>query len=285
MKKAWLVAVVVALLPLVAAGAIPRAEILRQVESSMLVKGTIEINPDGSVDTLSIDQQDKFPAGLVDFVHKQVQAWKFEPVLVEGKAMRARSPLSVRVVARAVGEDSYSIAIRNASFDGEPPSEGEALSSRSMDPPRYPDLVARSGASGTVYVVVKVGKEGRVADAVVEQVNLRTIGTAREMEAWRKALADAALKAARKWTFIPPVRGELADDASWSARVPCDFKMDSRSTFVYGKWEQYIPGPRQSIPWSEEDRPGFSPDALAAGGVYMIGRNAGPKLLTALDGT
>lgn len=285
MKKTWIVALVVSLLPLVAAAAIPRAEILRQVESSMLVKGTIETNADGSVNSLVIDQPDKFSAGLVDFVQKQVMAWKFEPVLVDGKAVRARSPMSVRVVAKAVGEDSYSIAIRNASFDGEPPKEGEALSSNWMGPPRYPELVARSGASGTVYLVVKTDKQGRVADAIVEQVNLRTIGTDSQMEAWRKALADAALKAARKWTFTPPVRGELADDESWSVRVPCDFKMDDRSDFVYGKWDQYIPGPRQSIPWSEEDRPGFSPDSLAAGGVYMIGQNKGPKLLTVLDGT
>jgi hypothetical protein len=285
MKKAWIVALVVWLLPLAAVAAIPRAEILRQVESSMLKKGPNETNADGSVNTLIIDQPDKFPAGLVDFVQKQVLAWKFEPVLVDGKARRARSPMSVRVVAREVGEDKYSNAIRNASFEGEPPGEGEALSSKWMGPPRYPGLVARSGASGTVYVVVKTDKQGRVADAIVEQVNLRTIGTDREMEAWRKALADAALEAARKWTFTPPVRGELADDESWSARVPCDFKMDDRSDFVYGKWDQYIPGPRQSIPWSDEDRPGFSPDSLAAGGVYMLGQSKGPKLLTALDGT
>ena len=284
MKKAWIVALVVSLLPLLAA-AVPDAEIRRQVESSLLVKGAIGINADGSVDTLTIDQPDKFPAGLLDFVDKQIKAWKFEPVLVEGKAVRARSPMSVRVVARAVGEDSYSIAIRNASFGGEPPKEGEALSSKWMGPPRYPELVARSGASGTVYLVVKADRQGRVVDAVVEQINLRTIGTDKEMEAWRKALADAALKAARKWTFTPPVRGELADDESWSVRVPCDFKMDDRADFVYGKWDQYIPGPRQAIPWSEEDRPGFSPDSLAAGGVYMIGQNKGPKLLTALDGT
>ena len=58
MKKTWIVALVVSLLPLVAIAAIPRAEILRQVESSMLVKGTIETNADGSVNTLVIDQPD-----------------------------------------------------------------------------------------------------------------------------------------------------------------------------------------------------------------------------------
>ena len=40
----------------------------------------------------------------------------------------------------------------------------------------------------------------------------------------------------------------------------------------------------RQIAWAEDDRPGFSPDSLAEGGVYMIGQNKGPKLLTALDG-
>ena len=289
MKQAWIVALVVSLVSLVSlvplAAAMPRAEALKQIESSMLVKGSIETNADGSVNSLVIDQPDKFPGGLVDFVQKQVKDWKFEPVMVDGKAMRARSPMSLRVVARKVDEDGYSITIRNANFDGEPPKEGESLSSKQLKPPRYPESVARSGASGTAYVAVKVGASGRVVDAVVEQVNLLTLGTAREMEGWRSALADAAVKAARSWTFIPPVVGELADDEFWTARVPVDFKMDDRRRFVYGKWEQYIPGPRQSIPWSEEDRPGFSPDSLASGGVYMMGQSKGPKLLTALDGT
>lgn len=282
MKKAWIIALVVSLLPLLAA-ATPRAETLKQVESSMLVKGTIETNADGSVNTVAIDKQEKFPPGLVDFVQKQILAWKFEPVLVDGKAMRARSPMSVRVVARKVGEDSYSIAIRNASFEGEEPAEGETLTSVRMIPPRYPKAAGMSGASGMVYLLVKVGGEGRVVDAIVEQVNLKTIGTTNEMTVWRKALAGAALGAARQWTFKTPVKGEQANQEFWTARIPVAFYMNDNMDAVYGKWEKYIPGPRQSAPWSEENRPGFSPDALADGGIYMIGQNKGPKLLTALD--
>ncbi len=284
MKKLWIVAIMVALYSLPAIAA-KRSEILKQVESSMLVKGTIETNVDGSVHTLSIDQPEKFPAGLVDFVQKQVSTWKFEPVLLDGKPVRARSSMSTRVVARKVDDDGYSIAIRNASFDGQAPKDGETLASKRLGPPRYPLSVAQSGASGSVHVVVKVGKDGQVSDALVEQVNLRTIGTQKQMEAWRAALADAALKTARSWLFTPPAQGELADDEYWSARVPVDFKMDNRPTSSYGKWEVYIPGPRQTIPWSEEERPGFSPDALADGGVYMVGPSKGPKLLTPLDGS
>ncbi|MGH8062995.1 MAG: TonB family protein [Pseudoxanthomonas sp.] len=284
MKKALIVALVIALCPCIANATKP-SEMRKQIESSMLVRGAIETNADGSVGELTIDSPEKLPAGLVDFVQKQVSAWKFEPVLVDGKPVRARSRMSVRVVARMIDKDSYSIGIRNANFDGEPPKEGEALSSTKLTPPRYPQNVARAGASGTVYVVIKVGKDGRLIDAMVEQVNLKTIGTGAEMSSWRNALADAALKAARDWTYAPPVKGELADDEFWSARVPVDFKMGDRIQTGYGKWEVYIPGPRQTIPWSKEERPGFSPDSLADGGVYMLGMDTGPKLLTPLDGT
>lgn len=284
MKKAWIVALVMSLMPIaVMAGA--RSEALKQAESSMLVKGTIETNVDGSVAKVVIDNPDKFPAGLIGFVDQQVMAWKFEPVMREGKAVRARSPMSIRVVAKKEDEDRYSIVIRNASFDGEAPVEGETLSSIKLAPPNYPQSVAMDGASGVVYVLVKVGADGRVADSFVEQVNLKTVGTAGQMTQWRKSLAAASLSATRKWSFKPPVKGDLADDEFWFARVPLAFHMNKKLDAVYGRWEMYIPGPHQSAPWSEENRPGFSPDALAEGGVYTLGQAKGPKLLTALEGS
>ena len=282
--KTRIVVLLLALLPF-AAGAVDRAEFLRKVESSMLVKGTIETDAEGSVSSVLLDKPEKFPPGLVDFVQKQVMAWKFEPVLVDGQPRRARSSMSLRVVARALDEDKYTISIRNASFGGEAPKEGEVVSRSKIAPPRYPEQVLRSGAQGSVYVVAKIAKDGRVSDAVIEQVNLRTIGTEKEMATWRAALSDATLKAVRDWKYSPPTTGELADDEYWLVRVPVDFKMDNRK-FAYGKWEMYIPGPRQTLPWNSEERPGFSPDSLAEGGDYMLGqKNTGPRLLTPLGGT
>lgn len=283
MKFAWIVAALF-LCPAVA-GAAKRSEILKQVESSMLVTGMIETRVDGTVGSTTIDKPEKLPAGVVDFVQQQVAAWKFEPVVIDGKARPARSPMSVRLVAKRLDDENYSIGIRNANFDGTMPKEGETLTGIKMTPPSYPQSVAMSGASGVVYVVVKVGKDGRVSDAIVEQVNLKTVGLESEMAAWRKSLSNAALQGTRKWTFATPTKGELADDEFWSARVPVAFHMDKRFNTAYGKWEMYIPGIRQTIPWSDEDRPGFSPDGLADGGVYMLGKNDGPKLLTPLDGT
>lgn len=46
----------------------------------------------------------------------------------------------------------------------------------------------------------------------------------------------------------------------------------------YGRWESYVPGPRQPDPWSDEDEGvAISPDALPPGQVHS---GSGLRLLT-----
>lgn len=287
MKKTWIVAVLIALLP-VLAGAATRSDIRKQIEYSMLVQGVIETDVGGNVGAVTVDKPEKFPEGLVGYVQQQVSGWKFEPVLVDGKPVRARSKMSLLVVATRPNKDTISIRIRNANFDGDDKGqqEGEVLSAVQMTPPLYPESVAAAGVSGTVYVVVKIGQDGTVQDAVVEQVNLRAMGKEKVMAAWRSVLSDSALKAARGWKFKPPTLGGQASASYWSARVPTDFKLIGIDRADrYGKWQVYLPGPRQSIPWGSNEAAGIAPDSFADGGVYMLGQNKGPKLLTLLDGT
>src|SRR5690606_37388169 len=113
------------------------------------------------------------------------------------------------------------------------------------------------GVHGVVYVVVRVDRSGRVQDAVAELVNLRILGSEREMEQARELLAKSALVAARKWTFKPPTRGEWADQERWSARVPVDYRFADDGKPRYGQWESYVPGPRNPIPWEMERLEGF----------------------------
>lgn len=286
MKKTWILAVVVALLP-VLAGAASNSEIRKHVEYSMLVKGEIETDAEGAVSSVSVDKPDKFPPGLVDFVKQRVTRWKFEPVLVAGRPARARSSMSLLVVARKLANEEVSIGIRNASFGHQQPKKGEFLSALSAKPPVYPEAMQAKGVSGTVYVLLKVGRDGTVQDAAVEKVNLRTLAKEKVMESWRASLADAALKALKTWTFVVPTKGALADNPSWYGWVPVNFDLGNAKGGQggYGKWNTYIPGPRQPIPWLSENQPGFSSDSLADGGVYMAEQDNGPKLLTPLDGT
>ena len=136
---------------------------------------------------------------------------------------------------------------------------------------------------GTVMLLVKVGRDGRVADVIAEQTNLTVIGTARAMNQLRDILAKASVRNAKRWTFTPPTTGEAKDRDFWTVRVPVRYAFeDSRER--YGRWSAYIPGPRQRAPWKTgEDALVAGTDLLPEGGVYMVGRaQEGPRLLTPL---
>lgn len=257
----------------------------KQIESSMLVTGKIEVNTEGKVSGYSLDKQDKLPAGIVGLLARAVPAWKFEPVTVDGKKVNALASMSIRLVAKKIDADNYTVAIRSASFGGDGVKPEEDISSVRLAPPDYPREAAYAGVAGAAYLLVKVGRDGKVTDVITEQVNLKVVASERQMEHWRNVLANASMRQARKWTFRPPTEGPAADDEFWIVRVPVVYSFDGPPKATsYGVWESYVPGPRQRNPWGDENEEGvaFSPDTLAPGGAYLAG--SGLKLLTSVAG-
>lgn len=268
MKRILLLCLFPALFAGVAVAAKP-SDASQQIEASMVVTGSINVEPDGSVSGYKLDRPEKLPQGVVDLVAKAVPAWRFEPVLVDGKAVAAKAKMSLRATARKLGPERYEVGIRSANFGGEA-LPGESVKSKSMTPPSYPIDMARKGVSGTAYVVLRIGRDGHVEDAVAEQVNLKTLGSTREMSSWRDAFAKSALAAARKWTFVPPTKGEDVDDDYWQVRVPVDYQMGYERVAKYGQWDAYLPGPRMSAPWQEPELSASAPDAVDGSGVYSL---------------
>jgi len=268
------------------AGAQGPGAVRKQTEASLRVTGTIHIATDGGVEKVVLDERDKLPKGIADFVDRNVMAWQFEPTLVDGVARRAVTQMSARLVGTSIGDGQMRVSIRGADFsDGKAVPANEQVSGNVMTPPRYPVGPAQSGAQGIAYLLVRVERDGTVGDVATEQVNLRIIGSEEQMSHYRQRFADAAMQAARKWTFVPPTAGEQAGQPHWLVRVPVDFSFQGSERLRYGKWEVYIPGPRTRPAWApDEDRPGFSPDTLAEGGIHLAGASSGPKLLTPLDG-
>lgn len=267
------------------AGAVPKS-VRDRVESSLLVKGSVDIEPDGSVSAVAIDHEDKLPAGVVKFVRDSGLQWKFEPVVRDGRAVRARTAMSVRVVAKKLEGDDYRISLRGASFGRYDEGDLEQVVRVRTPPPGYPDRAARMGASGNVYLVLKVGRDGQVQDVIAEQVNLRELGSEGELRVLRETFSRSAVTAAKSWTFRPPSAGPSADAPFWTVRVPVRYAFQGLvdEDKDYGKWMTYVAGDRQPIPWAhEQEGPGFSPDTLADGGVYLADGRA-PKLLTPLQG-
>ncbi|MDQ3495895.1 MAG: energy transducer TonB [Pseudomonadota bacterium] len=266
------------------------AQVRKQVEVSLLATGAIDIEQDGTVSAHVLDQPDKLPPAVVELLGKVIPQWRFEPVEVDGKLVKARTRMTVRVAARKQDDSSYEIRVNSASFSGNQDNEaGDVIAvDGKMAPPRYPMEAVMAGIQGTVYLVLKIDRQGRVEEVVEEQTNLTWLGNEREMEQARSILARAAKSAARKWRYKPPTRGKQADNPHWSARVPVDFALckshldcGPAKPEPYGVWQAYVPGPKNAVPWISDDDNRQSPDALVAGSAYPVG--AGPRLLTRLD--
>lgn len=274
------------LLPMVSSAQTAR-QMRQQVEASMLVTGHVDIALDGSVTAQTLDQPDKLPDYVVQLIERVVPTLRFEPVLVDGSPVLARAKMSLLLVAKPAGDGSMDIAIKSANFGEEyDPDDTGRVQSIEMVPPRYPMNIAQMGGKGTVYLLVKVGRDGRVDDVIAEQTNLTVLGNASQMQAIRRGLEKAAVDRARQWTFAPPTTGDAASNDYWVIRVPVDFSLTDSGRLppgpAYGQWVGYVPGVQSRPIWAMPDPPGFAPDALAAGGVHQGASRF--RLLTPLDG-
>ncbi|MHA6206159.1 energy transducer TonB [Dyella soli] len=252
-------------------------------EASMLVEGTAVINPDGSVASYKLKQQEKLPPPIVGLIAQALPAWKFQ--FRTPPAAPVEENMSLRIVATDADRTHMTLRIASAQFEQGAQPENEILRYASQKRPLYPRLSLDGRMSGTVYVLVLVDRDGKVTEAAAEQVNLRRYTDKRLMELYRKDLANAALKAIRQWTFHVPTAGSQAQAPSWYGRVPVTFSvnnMDPNDGSKYGTWEIYVRGPRETIPWLQDRRLlAEEPDATPDGALHQL--DGGAKLLTPLS--
>ncbi len=282
MRNTWMLRIA-AIAALAAASAAAAAQgpgaVRKLAESSLLVKGSITIEPDGRTGSVSIDKSDALTDDIAGFVTQSAQQWKFKPILQDGQPVRAKAPMTVRLVAKRAENDTMTVEIRSASFGAEAP--GTTAKATSMSPPRFPDGALRSGVSGTVFLVLRIGRDGTVIDVIPEQTNLRVAASPNEMDRFRRVLEGASVAAGKRWRFTPPATGDAASADSWTVRVPISYNFGNAPSPKQGQWETYIPGPRRPIPWvSGADMLAGGADAVGDGQLQQFG--AGPQLLTPL---
>lgn len=254
------------------------AAVRKQVESSLLVRGTIDITADGAVAGYALQHDQPLPSGITSMIARVVPQWRFEPIELIKGTTKGRATMSMRIVAKKLDGDKFSIEIRGAQFGNDAAAQSSPGQS-ALSPPRYPEQAARAGVGGTVYAALKIGRDGRVEEAIAEQVNLQVVASEPSMQRWRDLLAKATLRAVKQWTFVQPM-GVAVDAPYWSARVPVDFVAPGFKLPKDHQWRAYVPGPRTEIPWRSGEFDAGA-DALAAGGVYPL--DGGPRLLTALN--
>ncbi|MEG0184852.1 MAG: energy transducer TonB [Stenotrophomonas sp.] len=256
-------------------------------EASMVLTGNIDVSADGSVSHLVLDQREMITPSIASFVDGTIRSWRFEPTLRDGASVPVHAPLRVRLLGKPSGDGGIQVRMSSVDFSQYDDTATDTVTRKRMPAPRYPEAAFRGGAQGDVLLLVKVARDGTVADVIAEQVNMGVVAPERTMQQLRDLFAKASITAARKWTFAPPTTGEDKDHADWTIRIPVSYSItkDLKSRPEdYGTWKAFIPGPRQSAPWRQHDVQQAGSDLLPAGGVYMVdSANRGLRLLTPLS--
>lgn len=251
----------------------PRGE-RELMQASMLVTGSITVGPDGSVKSHVVDHPRQLPPEVVNLIERNAPLWRFMPVVRNGRPVIAEAAMSLRVLARPVGDREYALSINGTHF-GRPSSHdetgGTSISYKHRQHPGYPVPAAKARVSGTVYLLLAINRQGLVDRAGAEQVNLDVLGGDREMSRWRGMLAKAALDAAREWTFNVPAPADDAAPANRLVRVSVVFTLTPESAEQYGSWHLYVPGPRATPAWAGNLDSVGNADAVRADSVFVVG--------------
>lgn len=227
------------------------------IEYSIQLTGDIEVAPDGSVHAYTLDE------GLKPVVEKLVSAniesWKFQPILVDGRPVIARTRL--RMMLKAVpAAEGYALEVGNVWF-GEPTRKSQ------LTPPRYPKAAAREGIGARVVLVLRLDAQGEVADLHVEQTSLSKEVGGKTGDRWRRMFEKATVASASEWKFDVSEIIDGAPAESSSVRVPVDFMMGDKRVV----WQGIVPGPVVPAPWVDQ-QPSLatSPDDLGAGDMQPL---------------
>lgn len=258
-------------------------EVRKQVESALYVTGTIDITPSGKVVEYALDQPEKLPKGIIDMTARLLPQWTFEPIALQDAAV-SRSKMNLLFVGRKLDDGRYSVELRSATFSGTQADEAVAISPKNRKLPNYPLSLIDAGVSGTVYLIVKVGRDGKVMAVDASHVNLRVISRESNMQQWRNILARTSIAAAKQWTFLPPTSGTDADKPYWFGTLPIDYTLASQKISGYGEWQTYVAGPKTLIPWLDDTLMAEgNTDALTPNSFHTAG--SGRRLLTPLAGS
>jgi hypothetical protein len=264
--KRWLLGLGMGCLVLAGAASAAGPSARDRMEASMLVEGTLGVTPTGTVLAYSLDQAEKLPPAVVQTIAKAVPRWTFKPVLVDGKPVAAKAKMHLRLVASPLGDGSYRVAIRSAYFGDE---SSTITRNGKGTPPRYPLDALRGRIEATVYLLLRVDREGRVADAIAQQVNLNVAGSERVLSKWREVFAEPSLRAARTWTYSA---AGPSDPDFRVLRTPIVYhlqEVNGPERHAYGQWEGYVPGPLAVAPWFDADTMlSGGADALPGDGTY-----------------
>jgi TonB family protein len=249
------------------------------VRYSMDVSGTITVSARGFVKAYRLERPGKLPGYVVQLLNRSIPAWTFQPNLRDGKPVDVKARMDIRLLATPLPNRKISVRIDQTTFGTGYENDDQTIHyKQKIKPPPYPWNLDAQHVTGTVFLLLRINRQGHVAKAAVEQVDLGTRGSSNRMTRWRRAFARSALKAAHNWQFTFPTKGKYASADHWDVVIPMVFNILQPGTTpaqmlrtTYGKWLPYIPGPVRYIPWQRHPRMAARAAPPAGTGIHMVG--------------
>jgi hypothetical protein len=208
----------------------------------MSAVGEVQIAADGHVsDYRPQSQLAPMVASLVD---RSVRNWRFEPIIVDGSPVVAKTSIRLQLRAEPVaGRDGYTVRVVNIWFGGLTRKGG-------MKPAHYPKELVIAHVGAKVVMALRVDETGNVLEAQAYQTSLdRNDISDFDAQRYRHILEQASLEAAKNWHYDPSesiggksVGSTVIVPIAYSlCQMPCGR--------AEGKWKAYYPGPVHPAPW------------------------------------
>ena len=206
--------------------------------------GEIQIAPDGHVSDYLLKTH--LAPAVAQALDHAVRSWHFEPVVVDGRAVAARTTMTIQLHGEPKsGGDAYSLSVSSVHFG--------VLTQSKQAPPEYPydAIQARLGARVVLYLLIDAN--GKVMQALAGQTSLdKRARSEREAEVWRKRFEKASIAAALRWQYNPSEFVDGKPMANRYAIAPIEFAVkESPGDRDPEGWKAYVPGPVHPAPWAE----------------------------------
>lgn len=238
-----------------AAGLAAAAETPAQPVYTKQLSGDIVIDVEGNVRNYELKDADLTPQ-LREIVDRSIRHWRFEPVVVDGKPVNAKTSMRLQIEAKPIAE-GYAIKVDSIVF-GSPTRDQSKLK-----PPRYPWVAQQGGVEALVVLVLRLDAEGRVTDLYPEQTSLSGSGPEKIVQQWRRMFEDNAMEAARRWRFEIKETVDGRPVADSAVRIPVEYRLGKAN----GWTTALIPtgGPSRIPAWGRVWQPAATPAALRQG--------------------
>lgn len=243
------------------AGAAERAAAPLPVMETLLtrqVDGRIVVDPQGNLVEYTVES--KLTETLRAKVEGMVAKWRFHPVLVEGRPVRAQTRMRITLSAKQEGEN-YLLNVDNVTFPGDQEGAVKAdseplratITGKSMTPPPYPSQMAAAGVEGVVLLYIRVDADGKVVDVMPVQAALLNVRGRDNLLAKAVAVFERnAVAKAKLWRFNVEVHDPNLRPSDMTVTVPVDYKMVGRK-HNSEEWRVEVRGARKEASWLADE--------------------------------